>query len=374
MRRIKSGFTIIELLVALGVTSLLVTLMLNITINVLRVWNTTSGKLTSGNQARLILDYLETDLKSAVFRRSNDVWFVATVKRNQPSGGDTGSSTENWAGNAKPNTTGGGLNTWNPNPSTRAISDYRFGHGGVWLRFFSIPSDNSPDVNRDGILNTVEKNAGVPASNVSAVRAISYQMLRRYISGTSGDRAYYLFRSEVKPGVDALSTFTQGYNLFKAGPDDYNCSNTPARADDAGVIRRPDFNHIIGNDVVDFGVRIFSRNTTGALVESFPIDRRISSNSTTEVTAFISTDLLTPSNPLIPQVPVEAVLPGATVYGYPEGVEILVRILTPEGAKQIAALESGNITASNFDEKWWEIVQQNSQVFTRRIEIRSSAL
>jgi hypothetical protein len=64
--------------------------------------------------------------------------------------------------------------------------------------------------------------------------------------------------------------------------------------------------------------------------------------------------------------------------GIPVAAEIMVRILTPEGARQIQAFENNLIVrppgVASDAEYWWQIVNQNSQVFTRRVEIRSTAL
>ena len=59
---------------------------------------------------------------------------------------------------------------------------------------------------------------------------------------------------------------------------------------------------------------------------------------------------------------------------FPHVVDIMVRILNSEGASALAAFERGAFpTPSNFEgddaEYWWEIVEKNSEVFTRRIRI-----
>jgi hypothetical protein len=47
----------------------------------------------------------------------------------------------------------------------------------------------------------------------------------------------------------------------------------------------------------------------------------------------------------------------------------MVRILTPEGVRLIQAIEQGTLQAD-----WWETALRNSQVYTRRIEIKSKGL
>ena len=64
---------------------------------------------------------------------------------------------------------------------------------------------------------------------------------------------------------------------------------------------------------------------------------------------------------------------------FPHVVDIMVRILTSEGASALASFERGAFpTPSNFDGDdaayWWEIVEKNSEVFTRRIRIFANGI
>src|SRR5690606_23550639 len=149
----RKGFTIIELLVAVGVTALLVTLMINIVTTVLTNWNRTSGTLSSGNQARMILDQISQDLQGAILKTDGNVWIAASI---QAGGGAAGMSKEAWFA-GKPSTV-------SINPTSLDIEECSFGQAGVWLRFFPTPSD----INQAGDLTTI-----------SAPRAVSYQMIRR---------------------------------------------------------------------------------------------------------------------------------------------------------------------------------------------------
>ena len=62
-----------------------------------------------------------------------------------------------------------------------------------------------------------------------------------------------------------------------------------------------------------------------------------------------------------------------TSYGYPAVVEVMVRILTPDGIEIIQAYEDDPARFGGAG-KWWELAEANSKVFTRRIEVRSAAL
>ncbi len=347
------AFTIVELLVAVSVTAILVTLMVSVTANVLNAWNRSSAVLTTGNQARLILDQLSQDLNGALLKRSGDAMMAATIQPAQTTTGDAGIGTAVWIAAAKPS----GAVSLNYNPLVSMgvdFSDYRFGHAGVWLRFFTIPSDNSSTNTKDA----------------SAPRAVSYQMSRIRIGGTTSQQVgYVLYRSEVRPNHDtaslqARSVFALGYDL--AGANLYNNPTATNSGDsEPGSIRRPDASQIIGNDVIDFGVRFLERLNTGALAEVYPVDRRAASASSGFNQNFVASNI-------------PAAAAASTAYGYPAVAEVFVRILSSEGVRLINAFEAGLISLpagfASDDAYWWELAEQNSKVFTRRIEIRSSAL
>lgn len=374
--RKKHAFTIIELLVAVAVTALLVSLMLTIVVNVLGGWNKSSGTLTSGNQARLVLDQIGRDFQSAILKRDGNAWMVATIQQNQTGTGDSGITDAVWnPSSPKPSGAGGSdpssLTTSLVIPAvvapstTPAIDDYRFGQGGVWLRFISTCADTN-----NGDLH-----------HISAPRAVAYQIVRMPVVPNSSELRYQLFRSEVRPGhsnatLAARSTFAAGYNLFTAAVDSYNTPSSTnsgvyintSNVDEGGEpgsIRRPDRNQLIANNVIDFGVRFWTRNSgTGLLEIKFP--------QTVNNIGFASTtnDGTGSTTAAIPPPPSSAAITAVQMsYGFPEVAEVFVRILTDEGVTQIANLESGLITGN-----WWEIVLANSRVYTRRIEIKSSSL
>jgi len=189
----NTGFTLIELLVAVGITAMLVGLMLTIVVNVMGGWSRSSGSLTAGNQARLVMDQLTRDLQSAILKSdsASNVWLAATI---QPAGviGDWGGSKPEAGSLSIPTLTA----TTDPVPS---LDDYRFGQAGVWLRFFSTV----PDTNETG--------------HLSAPRAISYQIVREPVTAGSSEYRYLLFRSEFTSGSgngSSADTFTAGYNLY----------------------------------------------------------------------------------------------------------------------------------------------------------------
>lgn len=213
---LRRGFTLIELLVAVGVTALLVSMMLGIVVNITGGWNRSSGSLESGNQARVVLDQITSDLQAAIIKNDNNIWMVASpgiVDGWSAAGQNTG-----YIPPAVP-------------PALPKLEEYRFGAAGVWFRFFSTV----PGTNTAGQLSTL-----------SAPRAVAYRMIRRAVVAGSNEHRYQLYRSEVSPDL----TFAEGYNLAAGGYIATGTGNTP------GSIRTPEAGNIIANNVVDFGVRI----------------------------------------------------------------------------------------------------------------------
>jgi hypothetical protein len=68
----------------------------------------------------------------------------------------------------------------------------------------------------------------------------------------------------------------------------------------------------------------------------------------------------------------------ATDTRYPAVADVLLRILTEEGATLLEAIEAGRVPRPpNYGtdaEWWWAVVEANSRVFTRRIEIKGGGL
>lgn len=382
-KRLPFAFTIIELLVAITITAAISAMMVTIVTNVLGAWSRSSATLSTGNQARLILDQIAVDLQGAVLRNSTDVSFAATISSDQTgvnSGrGDANATSASWSGSdIKPGDTAAPNGSLLLNPTDRDITNYRFGQAGAWLRFFTVPADNS----------------SAALSDASAPRAVAYQIMRRQVGSGTAPYTYQLFRSEVRPyGTNAntigKSTFTQGYDLFGANlynnPSDVSFgSNTDVG--DAGCIRRPRSEFVIGNGVIDFGVRVFALSpdsrdldsdgnvTESLLYEIFPVDRRVSdaNSSIRRVVAATNSTSKTQPNIALPSGNFSA---ANTSYGYPAVVEVMLRILTPEGIQIIQSYEAdptrfGGASAA----KWWELAEQNSKVYVRRVEVRSTAL
>jgi prepilin-type N-terminal cleavage/methylation domain-containing protein len=76
-RFLKRGFTLIEIMVATTIMVVLVGLVIQITSEVLSVWNRSSGRLSANAQARIAMELITQDLESAVFRKNGMQWLRA---------------------------------------------------------------------------------------------------------------------------------------------------------------------------------------------------------------------------------------------------------------------------------------------------------
>ena len=71
----RSAFTLIEIMVASVIMVILTGLVIQITSEVLKVWNRSSGKLSANAEARIALEFLTQDLETAVLRNNGKQWF-----------------------------------------------------------------------------------------------------------------------------------------------------------------------------------------------------------------------------------------------------------------------------------------------------------
>lgn len=324
----RSGFTLIELLVAASITAVLSGILVAAVVQVLGLWSRSGGAVAAAGEATRILDQIAQDLESVALRADASAWFVATVQRDQSGVGDSGMTDADWSGAPKPP----GAPSLRLDPAEAPANSLRFGQAGVWLRFFTV----EPDANDSG-------------TNRSLPRAVAYQIVRRR-SGTR--HAYQLFRSQVRPG-GTNSTFASGYDLFASAYLTPNGSEQHP-----GNVRRPNARFLVGNHVIDFGVRIIVRGADGATVSAFPFSAEADQS-------FVATNGGSP-------VPGYAGRP--VVRGWPVEFQVMVRLVTEEGARAIANLESGRIlvpAGRTQADYWWELAEAHSQMHVRTIVPRA---
>lgn len=90
------GFTIIELLVAMAITTLIVTVLVSVTSLALDTWNRSRSEIRASNQAKAMIETMSSDLESMVSRQGNDFeWLFARTAI--PNDGPNGNNSPNAA-------------------------------------------------------------------------------------------------------------------------------------------------------------------------------------------------------------------------------------------------------------------------------------
>jgi len=328
------GFTLLELLVAVTITLVIAGLMLAVTTNVLDLWRRSQASHAQATAARQVFDLLEQDLQSAVRRRDANRWLAADILDSPGS-----LSNHGWLlgpGVMKP-ANGGSLFPL-PAPGTsgeRLLQDARFGLSGSWLRF---------------VTTNVESGGSLPT-------VVAYQVTRRPVTGdplatNPAAVRYSLYRS----AISSHDTFAAGYDVTSSGYA--STTNNPAGASSTAYraarnVMNPSHANLLAPNVVDFGCWLYVRNPDHTLRRIYPAgpgdtSHQAIGNSTANDTRS------------------------------PEVADLMLRILTEEGATLLEAIETGRVPrppAYGTDaEWWWGVVGANSRVFTRRIAIRGGAL
>jgi prepilin-type N-terminal cleavage/methylation domain-containing protein len=361
----SSGFTLIELLVAAGITALLAGFIAVIVRNVSVVWTRSGQRLGTDAQARIVLDQLQLDLQGALYRDDGNVRFAVDVLNNS-NGGATGL----WQiapRNPKP-VGGPSLQMTQPN-----LAHARFGTAGVWLRFFTTSRGaNSADI---------------PAS-ISAPVAIGYQIIRRFTATnpTNQNAAYLLHRAEARPGATGSGASARpgviesgfdltapAYTSSTAANNNGSTTGDPRSIQVPGGMRNLD--SVIADNVIDFGVRCYVRDAAqpGGLRLIFPASPNGALSNATGTTALRS------------RLPANTPTTAGNYnhrFLFPDVVDVMVRILTSEGAALIANLERVQTPAlpvplkynNNVQQWWWGVAQENSRVYTRRIVVNARPL
>jgi type II secretory pathway pseudopilin PulG len=329
----EDGFTLIEFLVAVTITLLVAGLMLAVTLSALGLWRRQLAIHGQTAAARQVLDLLERDLQAATYRRDANHWFAADILDTPSALGNHG-----WLfgpGLMKP-ANGGSLRPLSPADANGGyrIEEARFGLSGTWLRL---------------VTTNIESGGSLPT-------VVAYQLVRRPVVGdpiTSNPAPvrYSLYRSAISD-AEALAN---GYDLTASAYG--STSNTPSSALSTAYrqsrnVTNPSHANLLASNVVDFGCWLYVRDMAGQLVRIYPS---------------IAGDL---SHQAVGQSV-------ADDSRFPEVTDVMVRVLSEEGAGKIAAIESGQLprppTYPTDAAWWWGEVEANSAVFTRRIEIKAAA-
>ena len=365
------GFTVLELIVAVSVTAVLSGMLLLISRQVLETQSVSSAELERNQIAHFVLDQIQEDLQCALYRNDGNVWMAMSLLNQSDNSGS-------WIEPKKSSLAKPPLNSlriiqsdWPSDALQDAEIDSlgqgpfaksRFGLAGTWLRFFTQSPELDPQAKGDG-----------------AARAVSYQIIRYGITGSSNSRKrYHLFRSD----VSAKNTFEAGYNLHPENDSWYgsDASNISVDPNFLGTPRVPStlINPVIeeGGDylptsfslatnIIDFGIRAYhlEKNSfgTGNLVQIFPpIDQDSSGNLLAE--EFLATS----------HIPYQ-VITDPTFYLFPDVVDVMVRVLSEEGARILESFENGDFPNTE-EVDWWSIAEEHSKVYFRRIKIYGSGI
>jgi len=365
---------VLELLVAVAIAGMLTLSLLATASHLFSAWRRTTAISAIRTQANGILDWLEADLGSAVFCRDGNVWLAATLQSSpQPPQGDAGMSDADWTGLVKPvdGLPGSAGSSLELAPTSGDWTDARFGQGGLWLRFFT----QQPDTN-DGL------------QNLSAPRAVAYQLVRRRVtagagalSATAAPARYLLYRSTSRPfgpdWPDTNSTMAVGYDLFRGDAVPHYNRADSSRIDQVGNIRSPRrFEQILANNVIDFGVRIWTRENEGGESVAFPATDQLGLAKRGFAATIRDGQWRVPAAVPPPLPDGRPWTPAEMAYGFPVQIDVFVRILGEEGARVIEAFEAGRTVrppaVTSDAEQWWALAQAHSSVFIRQIRIHAT--
>lgn len=87
-RRRAKGFTLIELMVAMGITTIIVTILLSVTSLSLDAWNRSRAEIRAARQAKSMVEMMARDFEAMVSRRGNNFeWLVAEAGSSVGGGG-----------------------------------------------------------------------------------------------------------------------------------------------------------------------------------------------------------------------------------------------------------------------------------------------
>jgi hypothetical protein len=198
---------------------------------------------------------------------------------------------------------------------------------GAWLRL---------------VTTNVEGSGSLPV-------AVAYQIVRRPVSGTDvsptnpAEVRYTLYRS----AVSADLSFLAGNNVRAPGYASTSESSGTARA--ASTITNP---YTPGDTLVpnaiDLAVWLHVRDANGGLRRIFPADAADFSHSAQDT--------------------------AADATRFPEVADVMLRVLTEEGAGLIAAMEEGRVIRpadfANDAAWWWAVAETHSLVLVRRVELK----
>jgi type II secretory pathway pseudopilin PulG len=320
--RTATAFTLLELLVAVGVSLVLAVLLFTLISQSLNLWQRTQGRMDTAASARLALDFLERDLQGALHRDDDGRWLAVDILD-----ATTAVAGHGWLVTSAMKPSGPESLRLLPTEPGDSMANARFGLSGCWLRFVA---------------------SNMEANDVQSTPVvISYQLARRPPTGavSASNQAgirYRLYRT----AVSATVTFNLGYDVRAAGYSVLSANPSPERS--AQAVTSPSNAEALADDVIDFGVWLYARNPDGSLRRTFPAGSSSLSHAAPQDDAF------------------------------PVVADVMMRILTADGAGRLDAIEQGRVVRppeyASDAAWWWAVAEANSRVFTRRIVLQGGPL
>lgn len=311
------GFTLIELIVSLAITSVIAVFVFGFATSLAKVWRSNESGVGTELDAQVALDQIAMDLESVIFAEKGVPMFAATGISYS-----NRKDSNRWVDPSS--TTGGRDETLDFKPQEtlnegdddeKTIDVHHYGWAGTWLRFFTA----SPSFN-----------------------AVSYQLIRRPAFNNSSEPRYLLHRSLIRQDNTLAGNFDITATNYKDG-------NT------ANALQRPRLDGVILEDVVDFGVRLYVFDRTAHSSEDAPKGLW----------------LIYPADAASNVDVNDTVHLGKTSIGntfserYPDVVEVFIRVLDDVGSRLLYELEEGLGGELDYD----GIVKKHGRLYSRMIRI-----
>ncbi|MEO0795055.1 MAG: prepilin-type N-terminal cleavage/methylation domain-containing protein [Verrucomicrobiota bacterium] len=317
----KRAFTLIEVLAATGIMTVVILVVLTMTTNVVSVWNKSAGKLSSNFEGRVALKSMEADLQSLVLRSRPAVnWLQIQWER--------------------------------PNTGSGPTVPYSFPTIYMVTRAMDRPQYRSTGETITGRTNTVVyklayQNPITGSTNNTAFPAPMFALYRFVIDAENTFRfvTNSVSNGDFQAAVAGthLSTTVGGSRFVNEDGVEIDIGNL-----DESVLTRENF---LSANVVDFEVTIFFRDNAGNLQEINPA--KTSPNGTTN---FLIGSTSTGDFALVNNGRPE---PNARV----EFIDVTLSVLSEEGV---------GVVTNDPSVDWDDLLAQYSTTFTRRINVMAN--
>lgn len=306
MKTTRAGFTLIELIAALGITALIGYFFISIGRDFVIAWGHVGDSVSRETEGRAAMDTIARDFEAAFFREGTDVMFAVDVLEDSTNAGTK------WESGAAERPSGTGFDPAN----------HEYGWAGCWVRLFTA----APSLN-----------------------AVGYQIIRSTIKDGVGTPRYMLYRN-VELHKNVVSNAETGA--------DYDLANAVYAT--SGYVTLPDRRNILAVNVIDFGARLYVYDSSGTGDPSgvdAPDGLRLIFPANASSLLESSVSGLSHEGKSFKE---------AAPYSqrYPDVVEIFIRVLSEGGADELSDMEEAGDNS-----RWQEVVDNNSRLYRRYITI-----